>query len=109
MGLRVPMTPGVIPSKRLELAVNMGEVVGDHLLTSKEIGKGLQQELFQNHLYNLIRERVERILQKDLGTLASTIPQKFKIYFDLGTKTIRYQIERANSYLHSFTGICRDC
>ncbi len=41
MGLRVPMTPGVIPSKRHELALNMGEVVGDHLLTSKEIGKGL--------------------------------------------------------------------
>ena len=92
-GLRVPMTPGVIPSKREELAVNMGEVVGDHLLTSKEIGKGLQQEVFQNHLYKLIQERVERVLQMDLGTLASTIPQKFKVYFDLGTKTIRFQLK----------------
>ena len=36
-GIRIPMTPGVVPSKRLELAQNMGEVVGDHLLTSKEI------------------------------------------------------------------------
>ena len=36
-GLRVPMTPGVIPAKRHQLAENMGEVVGDHLLTSKEI------------------------------------------------------------------------
>jgi len=91
--LRVPMTPGVIPSKRKELALNMGEVVGDHLLTSNEIGKGLQQQVFQDHLYHLIQERVEGVLQKDLGTLASTIPMKFKVYFDIGTKTIRYQLK----------------
>ena len=36
---------------------------------------------------------MEGFLQRDLGTLASTIPQKFKIYFDLGTKTIRYQLK----------------
>ncbi|MGB3211963.1 MAG: DUF445 family protein [Desulforhopalus sp.] len=100
--LRVPMTPGVIPSKRLELAVNMGEVVGDHLLTSQEIGKGLQQEVFQNHLYNLIQERVEGVLQKDLGTLESTIPLKFKVYFDIGTKTIRYQLkEQIHTFVYS--------
>ena len=101
-GMRVPMTPGVIPSKRQELAVNMGEVVGDHLLTSKEIGNGLQQDVFQNHLYNLIQERVESVLQKDLGNLASTIPQKFKVYFDIGTKTIRYQLkEQIHTFIHS--------
>jgi uncharacterized membrane protein YheB (UPF0754 family) len=97
--LRVPMTPGVIPSKRLELAMNMGEVVGDHLLTSQVIGKGLQQDAFQDHLYHLIQERVEGVLQKDLGTLASTIPVKFKAYFDIGVKTIRYQFKE---HLHVF-------
>lgn len=96
---RVPMTPGVIPAKRLELAVNLGEVVGDHLLTSKEIGKGLQQKVFQEHLYHLIQTRVDGLLQKDLGTLASTVPQKFKVYFDIGTKTIRYQLKE---HIHTF-------
>lgn len=96
---RVPMTPGVIPAKRLELAVNLGEVVGDHLLTSKEIGKGLQQKVFQEHLYHLIQTRVDGLLQKDLGTLASTVPQKFKVYFDIGTKTIRYQLK---DHIHTF-------
>ena len=100
--IRVPMTPGVIPSKRVELAMNMGEVVGDHLLTSEVIGKGLQQEVFQNHLYALIQERVEGVLQKDLGNLASTIPAKFKVYFDIGTKTIRFQVkEQIHSFIHS--------
>ncbi len=101
-GLRVPMTPGVIPSKRLDLARNMGEVVGDHLLTDKEIGKGLQHEVFQNHLYSLIQERVEGVLQKDLGNLASTIPPKFKAYFDIGSKTVRYQLkEQIHNFIQS--------
>lgn len=99
---RVPMTPGVIPAKRLELAVNLGEVVGDHLLTSKEIGKGLQHEVFQKHLYHLIQKRVDGVLQKDLGTVASTVPQKFKVYFDIGTRTIRYQLkEHIHTFIHS--------
>jgi uncharacterized membrane protein YheB (UPF0754 family) len=90
-GIRLPMTPGVIPSKRLDLAKNLGEVVGDHLLTSKEIGKGLQNEAFQLHLLGLIKERIEGTLQRNLGTLASIVPIKFRVYFDIGSKTIIYQ------------------
>ncbi|MGW8195231.1 MAG: DUF445 domain-containing protein [Desulforhopalus sp.] len=98
-GFRVPMTPGVIPSKRHELALNMGEVVGDHLLTSDEIGKGLQHETFQDHLYTLIQERVDSVLQRDFGTLSSIIPTKFVLYFDLGMRTATHQIKE---HLHSF-------
>ncbi|KJR98106.1 MAG: hypothetical protein VR65_21625 [Desulfobulbaceae bacterium BRH_c16a] len=101
LGKRVPMTPGVIPAKREDLAKNMGEVVGDHLLTGKEIGKGLQHEVFQRHLYNLIHERMEGILHKDLGTLASTVPAKFQVYFDVGRKTLSYQMK---DRIHSFIG-----
>lgn len=102
--VRVPMTPGVIPSKRHELALNMGEVVGDHLLTSEEIGKGLQQENFQNHLYNLIQERVEGVLGKDLGTLSSIIPAKFNLYFDLAVRATTHQVkEQIHSFISSAT------
>lgn len=93
VGVRIPMTPGVIPSKRHELAANMGEVVGDHLLTSEEVGKGLQHEAFQNHLYNLIVNRVDNILHKDLGPISSIIPLKFHAYLDIGSKAITYQIK----------------
>lgn len=93
MGVRMPMTPGVIPAKREELAKNMGEVVGDHLLTGRDIAKGLQQEAFQRHLYNLIHERMEGVLQKDLGTLASIVPEKYQVYFEVGKKTLGYQIK----------------
>ena len=92
-GIRVPMTPGVIPSKRLDFAKNMGEVVGDHLLTSEEIGKGLQNEAFQHHLFCLIKDGIEGVLQQNLGTLASIVPAKFRVYFDIGSKTVIYQVK----------------
>ncbi|SDP17353.1 DUF445 family protein [Desulforhopalus singaporensis] len=98
-GIRVPMTPGVIPSKRLELARNMGEVVGDHLLTSEEVGRGLQQSAFQDHLYNLISNRVEQVLQKDFGPLSSIVSPKFQVYVNIGEKAVTYQ---AKSQLRAF-------
>lgn len=101
-GLRVPMTPGVIPSKRAQLADNMGEVVGDHLLTSKEIGKALQEEKFQQHLLNVISERVGGILHSDLPSLTELVPEKFSMYFDLGLRTVKHQLkENIHEYIAS--------
>lgn len=101
-GLRVPMTPGVIPSKRGDLAINMGEVVGDHLLTSEEIGKGLQQEAFQSHLYNVIDGRVKGILEKDLGNIAEIVPEKFSAYLDMGSRAVTYQLKgQTRSFIDS--------
>lgn len=93
LGLRVPMTPGVIPSKRHELSRNMGQMVGDHLLTSVEIGKALKKDAFQNHLYSLTESRVGAILDKDLGSLSTVIPSRFRTYFDVAKATIKYQLK----------------
>ena len=92
LGCRIPMTPGVIPSQRARLADNMGEVVGDHLLTSVEIGKALQEERFQQHLLNVIADRVGGILHADLPPIAELIPEKFSSYRDLGIRSIRQQL-----------------
>ena len=95
-GVRVPMTPGVIPSKRHELAQNFGEVVGGHLLTSNEIGAALQKDSFQSQLGELIHNRVGAIFKRPLPDL---IPKKYKSYFDIGTKTVAYQIKL---FFHKF-------
>lgn len=98
-GIKVPMTPGVIPSKRYELAENMGEMVGDHLLTSKEIGHALTQKGFQNHLYTLIEDRVGALLHRDIGPISSVIPPKFNIYFDIASRTVKFQVKES---IHNF-------
>ncbi len=101
-GIRVPMTPGVIPAKRGELAKNMGEVVGDHLLTSEEIAKGLSEDEFQKHLLTLIKRRQLKLLQKDLGSISAMVPMKYRAYFDIAGKTISYRIkEEIKGFLQS--------
>jgi len=101
-GFRVPMTPGVIPSQRYRLADNMGEVVGDHLLTSKEIGKALQAGKFQQHLLNVIAERVGAILHSDLPSLPEMIPDKFAIYREFGIRSLKqYLRNNINNFIQS--------
>lgn len=84
LGMRVPMTPGVIPSKRHELADNMGKMVADHLLTSAEIEKALSQTQVRETLHQKISEKGEVLAAKELGTLESLLPQEFSIYYGIG-------------------------
>ncbi len=98
----VPMTPGVIPSKRHELAINIGEMVGEHLLTSDEINNSLIKDRFQDHLYRLIEAKVGSFMKKDLGPLPSLIPSEYSSYFDIARKTLTYQIkETVAEYLNT--------
>ena len=101
-GVRLPMTPGVIPAKRHDLAVNIGEMVGRHLLTSKDIGAAISDEPFQEHLALLADRKVQEIFKQDMGPLPDLIPLRFRSYFQIGVKTLKYQVgEGVNRYLAS--------
>ena len=100
--LKVPMTPGVIPSKRDQLAANIGEMVGEHLLTSDEVSRSLQREAFQDHLRVLIESTVASVMKKELGALRTIVPPAYQTYFDIAVKTASYQIkEGLHDYLRS--------
>ena len=102
LGIRVPMTPGVIPSKRHELAINMGEMVGDHLLTSGDIGKAIGNESFQKDLATLVDSRIDSLLGKDLGSITEVIPKRFHSYLLASIKVMRWRfIDQLHSYLDS--------
>ncbi len=102
LGVRVPMTPGIIPSKRHDLAINMGEMVGEQLLTSQDIGAALSEERFQDHLHLLIDDRVKDILARDLDSFISIVPKRFRSYVKIGFRTLKYQMrEGVQSYIAS--------
>lgn len=94
-GVRIPMTPGVIPSKRGDLAINIGEMVGSHLLTSKEISKALEKTSFQKTLYELIESRGEILLQKDLGPVSEIVPEKYQSYYQVAVHAVSDQSQKA--------------
>ncbi len=100
LGLRVPMTPGVIPSKRHMLAENIGEMVGEHLLTSGDVSGAINGEKFQNELRELIDSRLDSLLDKDLGPISALIPKRFQAYFRASTRILRLRfINHMHDYL----------
>jgi len=103
-GFRLPMTPGVIPSKRHDLAQNIGRMVGRHLLTNRDITRALNGAAFKTQLANVINLKIENFLQKDLGPLGTVIPQHFRSYFEAGLKIMRWRsLKLLHNYLASET------
>lgn len=102
LGKRVPMTPGIIPSKRHELAENIGNMVGEKLLTATEIGTALSAEPFQDHLNQIVDDRVKDILNRNLGPVQTAIPRRFRAYVRIGLRTLKYQLRTGvHTYLAS--------
>lgn len=98
LGIRVPMTPGVIPSKRHQLAENIGSMVGGHLFTSEDVRRALTEKGFLSELDQLLGLRLEGILDRDLGPVATLIPARFRSYFEAGVKVLRW---RTLNHIHA--------
>ena len=80
-GLRIPLTPGIIPSKRGELAQKMGDMVGDHLLTADDVGRAFAKDSIQRELRLAVTDKLGQFLDHELGPLESLVPSRFRNRF----------------------------
>ncbi|PFM86278.1 DUF445 domain-containing protein [Bacillus cereus] len=62
---QVPFTPGLIPKRRDELAVQLGKMVVEHLLTPEGIGKKLTNEEFQKGLIQWAQVEVDKVMTNE--------------------------------------------
>ncbi|MEA1011789.1 DUF445 family protein [Bacillus cereus] len=62
---QVPFTPGLIPKRRDELAVQLGKMVVEHLLTPEGIEKKLTNEEFQKSLIHWAQVEVDKVLTNE--------------------------------------------
>ncbi|MDA1852457.1 DUF445 domain-containing protein [Bacillus cereus group sp. MYBK40-2] len=62
---QVPFTPGLIPKRRDELAVQLGKMVVEHLLTPEGIGKKLTNEEFQKGLIHWAQVEVDKVIMNE--------------------------------------------
>ncbi len=97
LGFRLPLTPGIIPAKRHDLAVNIGRMVGDRLLTSADLGLAVAKPGFRRQLEALIQARLGEFLERELGPLPTLIPPHFRDSFEAGVDILRW---RAVKLLH---------
>jgi uncharacterized membrane protein YheB (UPF0754 family) len=81
-GIRLPLTPGVIPSQRHELARRMGEMVGSHLLTPGDVVKTLDGDAFRRELKTAVSDKLTGFLDKDIGLVKELVPTAFSGRFD---------------------------
>ncbi|HHT7223305.1 TPA: DUF445 domain-containing protein [Bacillus cereus] len=62
---QVPFTPGLIPKRRDELAVQLGKMVVEHLLTPEGIRKKLTNEEFQKGLIHWAQVEVDKVITNE--------------------------------------------
>ncbi len=88
-GIRLPLTPGIIPAKRGELAQRMGEMVGKHLLTAEDVRRTLEKPTFRRELKSAVNDKLQTFLTRELGALDSLIPKNYQGRFRELVSTLR--------------------
>lgn len=95
LGVRLPLTPGIIPAKRGELAEKMGEMVGSHLLTAGDVGRTLERESFRRELKGAVRDKLGAFLDRDLGPVETLVPAEFRGRFRELVELLRWKAVKA--------------
>ena len=74
-GKRVPFTPGLIPKRREELAIQLGKMVVEHLLTPDSIKKKFQDTKFKDEMGKWASEEAEKLFgsEKTIQELAKNL------------------------------------
>ncbi|MDY0191399.1 MAG: DUF445 family protein [Desulfuromonas sp.] len=93
--LRIPLTPGIIPSQRHKLASKMGEMVGSHLLTSQDIAQALDKPEFRTKLQQALASKLDNFISRDLGPLITLLPERFHKRFFESVDMLRWKLTRA--------------
>ncbi|MQR97538.1 DUF445 domain-containing protein [Fictibacillus phosphorivorans] len=75
---RVPFTPGLIPKRRKQLAVQLGETVTKHLLTAEGVQAKINDGEFRKEMTELVQVEVKRFLKSDM-TISDLLKQDFGV------------------------------
>ncbi len=70
LGLRVPLTPGIIPKQRHELAESIGRMVSEHLITEDAVKDHLAAASFRSGLQATIASLTQRGLDASPASLS---------------------------------------
>ena len=67
LGVRVPLTPGVIPRNRFDLAHNIGRMVSEQLLSPQALREQLDTPDFRDSLKRWVGERRRALMQRPIS------------------------------------------
>jgi uncharacterized membrane protein YheB (UPF0754 family) len=78
LGLRVPFTPGLIPSRRVEMAERLGAAVAKHLVTEEAVAARLDTPEVRAKIEEIISSYLEDLFTRELGPIESLAPPDLK-------------------------------
>ncbi len=68
LGIPLPFTPGIIPKQRKELAVSIGKMVSNELLTEDAVRTQIYMDSFKQGLVNSIKSYLESLFSVELNS-----------------------------------------
>lgn len=68
-GLRLPLTPGIIPKQRYALAESIGRMVSEHLITEETVREHLAAATFRSGLRTSVASLTQRALEASPASL----------------------------------------
>lgn len=93
LGIRVPLTPGVIPKEKARLAQSVGEAVSGHLLTGEYISGQLLSPRAEKQIRAFIREKIrdagDKTLEDILEDLGIDSPTRGKWLEQVKCRTLK--------------------
>lgn len=105
LGLRVPLTPGVIPRQRHELAESIARMVSRELLTEDAVRRQLASEGFRRRLEENIRSLLEELTQRPLSGLRGA---NHELFFQAAEQFLREVLQgffASKSFIHGARSI----
>lgn len=111
---KVPFTPGLIPKRRDDLAIQLGRLVVNHLITPESFRKKLLNNEFQRDISSFIQKEVQGVLSSDKaleelleswGVEDSSVKLKTKLHSFLEKKYGEWMDEYRNQTVRDFLSL----
>jgi len=81
-GRRLPFTPGLIPSRRGEMAERLGETIAIHLVNEDTVASRLETPEVRNAIESSVAEHLDGWVHRELGSLQTLLPDEFADRWD---------------------------
>ncbi|HZK33671.1 MAG TPA: DUF445 family protein [Tissierellaceae bacterium] len=94
-GITVPFTPGLIPKERENIAENIGNTVGVHLLSTETIIESISNSENEKKIKSWIDEKIENLRREEMTLdeyIESKIGEKYKLANEEIINKISYYI-----------------
>ena len=78
LGIKLPLTPGLIPARRVEMAEKLGKSISTYLINEASLRERLDGPEIRTQIHIALGNAMTELLAKDLGSINSLVPSHFQ-------------------------------